>query len=440
MTPARPVPARRTAACAGLLALALTACSEGLPAAAPVGAPAASSTPTCTPAPLERRAAVVLHVGLAEVQSADDPLVADVVDLGVGGIFLNDGNIDDEEQLADLLAGIRARAGDAPLLVSTDEESGRVSDFRSLIGNTPSPRRLARQNDPADVRAYAADLGAQLRELGVDMDLAPLLDLDDGPSGGIIGDRSFGGDPEQASDYGLAFARGLADAGVVPTVKHFPGHGRSSKDTHDGSELVDAPLEDLRTTDLAPFQDAVDEGAPVVMLNHLSYSALDPDLPASMSPKAYALLRDMGFEGVAMTDSIGMGSIYPRWDFPDAAVTAIAAGADTVLASGAVLRVDPTAATRMRDALVAAVEDGRLPEERLDEAAARVTALAGGDPQEMACLDVTVPQLSADPATAPDATSTAPPGPTSTTTATPRPTSSPATARPTPSASDTPES
>jgi beta-N-acetylhexosaminidase len=137
------------------------------------------------------------------------------------------------------------------------------------------------------------------------------------------------------------------------------------------------------------------------MLNHLSYKALDPDLPASMSPRTYELLRDMGFDGVAMTDSIGMGAIYPRWSFPDAAVAAIAAGADVVLGSGAVLRVDPDAAREMRDALVAAVRDGSLPEERLNEAAARVTALAGGDPVAMACVEKTAPQLRPDPLTAP---------------------------------------
>ena len=125
------------------------------------------------------------------------------------------------------------------------------------------------------------------------------------------------------------------------------------------------------------------------MLNHLSYSALDPDLPASLSPKAYALLRDMGFEGVAMTDSVGMGPVNLRWDFPEAAVRAVEAGTDAVLAT------DGNQAQRMRDALVEAVESGRLPEQRLDEAAARVTALAGGDPMALTCLDVTGPRLRA---------------------------------------------
>ena len=178
------------------------------------------------------------------------------------------------------------------------------------------------------------------------------------------------------------------DAGVRPTVKHFPGHGRSTTDTHAEAAVVDTSVEELRTSDLLPFQRAIDAGAPVVMLNHLGYAALDGDLPASLSPKAYALLREMGFEGVAMTDSLGMGAVNLRWDFPEAAVRAIEAGADVALAT------DGNQAERMRDALVEAVRSGRLPEERLNEAAARTTSLAGGDEQALTCLEMKLPALS----------------------------------------------
>ena len=214
-----------------------------------------------------------------------------------------------------------------------------------------------------------------------------MLDLDDGPSGGIVGDRSFSAEPRLAADHGVAFATGLSAAGVRPTVKHFPGQGRSDADTHRSSAVVPAPLAELRATDLVPFQRAIDAGAPVVMLDHLGYAALDGDLPASLSPRAYALLRQMGFTGVAMTDSVGMGAVNLRWEFPVAAVRAVSAGADAVLAT------DGGQAQRMRDALVAAVRSGALPEARLSLAAARVTALAGGDPVAMSCVDVEVPAM-----------------------------------------------
>ena len=355
-------------------------------ARAPEPSPSPSPSPSCTPAPLEKRAAAVLVVGIPGVTSADDALGKSVVDLGVGGLFLSEPNVETSEQVTALVSGLRARAG-RPLLVSTDEESGRVAVTREIVGSGPSPRRLARQSSPAEVRAFAAEVGTRLKDVGIDLDLAPLLDLDDGPSRGIVGDRSFSADPETAAEYGLAFSAGLQDAGVTPTVKHFPGQGRSTTDTHAEADVVEASVEELRTTDLLPFQKAIDAGAPVVMLNHLGYAALDGDLPATLSPKAYALLREMGFQGVAMTDSLGMGAVNLRWDFPEAAVRAISAGADAALAT------DGNQAQRMRDALVEAVRSGRLPEARLDEAAARVTALAGGDARALTCLSPQMPTL-----------------------------------------------
>lgn len=354
------------------------------PAAAAPDVQPADPEPACSPAPLERRAAAVLVVGVPGVRTAADPLAQQVVDLGVGGVFLSESNLGSSAQVRALTAGMRERAG-RPLLVATDEESGRVSTTRALTGGGPSPRRLAQTRTPEEVRAQAAELGSRLHDLGVDLDLAPLLDLDDGPAGGVVGDRSFSGDPATAAAYGLAFSAGLADAGVVPTVKHFPGHGASSTDTHTDDAVVDASLDELAARDLVPFVQAVDAGVPVVMLNHVQYAALDPGVPASLSPHAYDLLRDLGFEGVAITDSLGMGAVNLRWDFPEAAVLAVTAGAD------AVLTTDGRHAPRMRDALVAAVASGALPEERLSEAAARVTALAGGDPVAMSCLEVDVP-------------------------------------------------
>lgn len=344
----------------------------------------ATSAPSCTPAPLEQRAAGVLLVGLPGVHRSDEPLATEATSLGVAGVFVNHDNVVDRAQVAALVQGLRAAA--PGLLVSSDEESGRVSNLRSVIGAGPSPRRLGAQS-PAAVHTYAAGLGSRLATLGVDLDLGPSLDLDAGPSGGIIGDRSFSAVPSTAAAAGLAFAQGLTDAGVTPVVKHFPGQGRSTADTHTTSGTVTATVDALRPTDLAPFQRAVDDGAPAVMLNHLSYTALDADLPASLSPKAYALLRSMGFTGVAMTDSVGMAAVNTRWGFPQAAVMAVSAGADLVLTT------DGGHAREMRDALVAAVRSGQLPEERLDEAAARVAALAGRDPVALTCTTATSPTL-----------------------------------------------
>ncbi|MDP8936603.1 MAG: glycoside hydrolase family 3 protein, partial [Actinomycetota bacterium] len=341
----------------------------------------------CRPAPLAERAARVLVMGLPEVTEATDPMVDKLLELQVGGVLITPSNVESTSQVTSLISSIRARAA-KPMLVSTDEEPGRVSTFVGLFGPTPSARRLAAERSPAEVREFARQTGVRLTALGVDFDLAPVADLDAGTYGGVVGDRSFSSDPDTAFRYALAYASGLWDAGVRPLAKHFPGHGRSSADTHvRRTETVLATLDDLMATDIRPFRDLIDAGIPVVMMNHVSYSVFEPDVPASLSPKAYQLLRSLGFRGVAITDSVGMAAVNLRYHPSDAAVAAVQAGADGVLMT------DGWAAENMRDTLVEAVQSGRLSEARLNEAAARMMALAGGDPVALACQPVEVPEL-----------------------------------------------
>jgi beta-N-acetylhexosaminidase len=354
--------------------------TAALAATPTAGEPTSTPTPTCVPASLETRAGAVLVVGLPGVTTADDPVAEQVTEAGVSGIFLAASNVRSAEQIRALVGGLRAQSS-RPIVVTTDAESGRVSVLRDVIGGGPSPRRMARQRTLAEVETLAAELGGRLKDLGVDLDLAPVLDLDDGPYGGVIGDRSFGTDPEQVTRYATAFANGLGQAGVQAAVKHFPGQGRSGADTHIHPATVDTAVGELQARDLVPFQRLIDGGAAVVMMNHLDYSALDADLPASLSPAAYALLRSMGFDGVAITDSLGMGAVNTRWDFPVAAVKAITAGADIAFAT------DGRQALRMRNALVAAVRSGALTEARLNEAATRVARLTGADVTALTCAD-----------------------------------------------------
>lgn len=356
------------------------------PAAAPQPGPAPSAAAACQPAPLEERAGRVLLVGLPDVTSPNDPLLAELADIGVGGVLLTHANVVGERQVKGLVNAVKAKAGE-PLLVAVDEEPGRVRTFEDLFGFVPSNRRLAGERTVDEVRDLGRSTGRFLAGLGVSVDLAPVADLDDGPRQGIIGDRSFSADPVTAGDYALAYARGLQDAGITPVVKHFPGHGEAAGDDHFGDSVATASLSHLMASDVAPFKELVAAGAPVVMMGNVVYQALDPDAPASMSPAAYGMLRDIGFKGVAITDSIGMGAVNLRWDYGEATVKAIAAGADGVLAT------DGWGARWMRDALVEAVHDGRLSESRLTDAAGRMEALAGGDPQALACRSSDLPGL-----------------------------------------------
>lgn len=375
--PAAPVDADH-AADGGASPSSAPSAAAAAPEAGVSGAPSAATTaaatlpPSCAALPLRRRAALVLVVGMPDVTAPDDPLVDDLVDLGVGGVFLTGYNVASRDQFRALTAALRTGARPTPL-IATDEEWGRVSSFRDVLGATSSPRTQAATKSPRQVRSSAQDLGVALADLGVDWNFAPVADVDDGPSGGVIGDRAFANTPGEAGRYARAFSRGLRDGGVLPTVKHFPGHGAVAGDVDPHSKKVrsNITLADLRAGHLPPFERLIADDVPVVMLNHVTYRRLDR-LPASMSPRAYALLRSTGFNGVAITDSIGMGAVHRRWDFPAAAEQAVSAGADAVLAT------DGRQARRMRRRLVEAVSDGRLDEARLDEAVARMLQLRPG--------------------------------------------------------------
>lgn len=356
-------------------------------------APAVAQTtvPPCQPsASLHERAAEVLMVGLPNVTDPTDPLVNEVLQLGVGGVYVSGDNAYTRPQVTRLISDMKQRSPH-PLIVSTDEEPGRVSNFGDIIGHTSSARRLAREQTATDVRHLAQAQASGLASMGVTLDLAPVADLDGGPSDATIGDRSFSTDPAVASEYAYSYALGLADRGVGAVAKHFPGRAEAAGDDHVGKITSSKSLDQLTAQDVKPFADLVHDGIPVVMVSNVDYLGLDPVEPASMSPRAYELLRSLGFQGVAITDSVGMGAVNQRWDWAEAAVKAIKAGADGVLTT------DGTFAKDMVHALVVAVQKGDLSEDRLNQAAARMIALAGGDPMAFACQPVQLPRLQPQP-------------------------------------------
>ena len=339
-------------------------------------APAApSSTHPCRPAPLEVRAGTVLVVGIGNATTADDHLARQVSALGLGGVILFGANVVSESQVRTLVEGLR-RQSPHDLLVSVDEEGGRVSRLEPIIGPTPSARRLGQRPQP-EIVAIAAERGATLHDLGFDLILAPVVDADGGAANGAIGDRSFAPTSTEAGRHAGAYVEGLRRAGVAATAKHFPGQG-GLDDSHDGTVVFDAPLDEVEATAAAGFGPALQAGVPGVMMSHVTFPALGPR-PASLEPAAYRLLRSLGFDGVAVTDAINMSAVADQWPLPEAAVMALGAGADLVVATPG------HEATVMRDAVVAAVADGRLPERRLDEAVARVLALRGEEPSTMVC-------------------------------------------------------
>jgi len=330
----------------------------------------------CSRASIEDRAGLVLVVGLPGVTEATDPLVDELVTAGVGGVMLRDENIVDEDQAIELIEGLRSRLGEH-LLVAIDDEGGRVTAMGALDEPVRSARTLARLGAD-ETEAFAEELGDLASSIGVDWVFAPVVDLDDGEAQGVIGDRSFGSDAAEVSELAAAFAEGLRDAGQAVTVKHFPGHGGAG-DPHLGEAVDDSTLSDLEAADLIPFGVLVDDGAEAVMVNHVAYPNIWGDQPASLVPDAYELLRDLGFDGVAITDAIGMGAVHARYGFDVAPAMAIGAGADAVLVTqGDQIEV-------LHQGLVDAIRSGELDEARLDEAAGRMLALRGQPSEGTVC-------------------------------------------------------
>jgi beta-N-acetylhexosaminidase len=307
-------------------------------------------------------------VGMPGVVDAEDPLVDDLVDLGVGGVLLNRTNVASQAQLRALTAGLAARFG-GHLTIALDEEGGRVSPLSTLGLGGPSARRLAQRGVDA-IELAGRESGTVAADLGATMLLGPVADLDDGPSAGIIGDRSFGTDPDVVGEAARRYAAGVRAAGIDAAAKHWPGYA-GAPDTHLGAGTTTVDGEELVGRHVAAFVPALDDGIPAVMVSHVVYPSLGP-LPASLNPAAYDLLRQNGYEGPALTDALGMGAIHTRWGFDRSGALALVAGADVALSNqGGDARV-------LRDGIVAAVATGELSETRLREAATRAATVRPG--------------------------------------------------------------
>ncbi len=279
-----------------------------------------------------------------------------------GGLFVRGGRgIWDDEVLT-------APPGDGlPLLVAVDDEGGRVQPMKGVLDDLPSAASLA-QESPDALTALAADRGAQLRGLGVNIVFGPVVDV--GSAGGI-GDRTFGDTSDVVSSKAGAYAAGLRAAGVLPVLKHFPGQGHADADTHEAPGTVPA-LALLRTSDLVPY-DVLLAAAPTgVMVGHLDVPDLtEAGVPASLSPAAIGLLRGgYEFDGLVVTDDlVSMRAVRSRFSVPEAAERALAAGVDVVLLS------EPADVKAVLDRLEEAVNLGRIPDRRLDAALARIGAV-----------------------------------------------------------------
>jgi beta-glucosidase-like glycosyl hydrolase/pyruvate/2-oxoglutarate dehydrogenase complex dihydrolipoamide acyltransferase (E2) component len=351
------------------------------PAAAPTQGPLPPAPPACGEgqellAPMSMRDKLAQLVMVGVTGAADARKV--VTDHHVGGIFI--GSWTDLSMLSDgTLPELSNAGGPLPLAVSVDEEGGRVQRLKTLIGSQDSARVLRQTSSLEEVHDVALERGQKMKALGITIDFAPDVDVTDEPDDEVIGDRSFGSDASTVTEYAGAYAQGLRDAGLLPVLKHFPGHGHGSGDSHTGG-VSTPPLEDLENDDLIPYQTLTTETPVAVMVGHLDVPGLTDQYPASLSPEAYKLLRsgDYGgppFDGPVFTDDLSsMRAISDRFGVAEAALRALQAGADVAL------WVTTDQVPAVLDRLESAVNSGELSPAQVDASVLRVASFKGKNP------------------------------------------------------------
>lgn len=294
----------------------------------------------------------------------------------VGGVIYFARNLESPGQTRALSRSLQETAtaeGGPPLVISTDQEGGTV---RRLPFYTPTPGAMAigATGDPEAAKTVADVTGSGLRSVGINLNLAPVLDVNSNPENPVIGVRSFGEESEVVAEFGSRYVRALQSAGVAACGKHFPGHGDTATDSHLELPVVDGSEERLEEVELAPFRRAVKTGIDAVMTAHVAFPAITGSRsePATLSRAVLSgCLRDrLGFDGLVVTDCMEMDAIADGVGTPRGCVEAIKAGADVVLVSHT-----PDRQRRSVRAVREAIADGEIPESRLDEAVERVLSL-----------------------------------------------------------------
>lgn len=293
----------------------------------------------------------------------------------IGGFILFAKNMTDGEQANRLLNSLKATnlaANSAPLFLAVDEEGGRVSRLPSEFVKIPSSGEIGEVNHAGFAREIGKLQAKRITSLGFNLNFAPVLDVQSNPDNPVIGDRSFGDNAEKVGELGVAEMRGLREEGVIPVMKHFPGHGDTSVDSHVGLPVVEHDLNRLMRLELVPFMRAIEHGADAVMAAHILLPKLDGKHPASLSPAVLTgLLRnELHFGGVIITDDMTMGAITSSYEMTEAVVQAVQAGSDIVL-----IAHDFKRQTAAIGALKRAVERGIVTEERIDESVYRILRL-----------------------------------------------------------------
>lgn len=307
-----------------------------------------------------------------KLQQVNKTMLAVNKDYPIGGMILYAHNIVDEDQLSEFIADIRELNG-SPLL-AIDEEGGRVARIANN-GNFDVPKyesmaAIAKSGDPDKAYKAAFTIGSYVKKYGFDIDYAPVADVNTNPENIIIGERAFSNDPETAAEFVVSYLNGLDSAGVIGTLKHFPGHGDVKTDTHSGYAETNKTWKEMLKCEMIPFKAGIKAGAQMIMTAHIAAPKITGnDLPATLSPVILQekLRGELGFKGIIVTDAMDMGAITTQFGNAEAAIKSIQAGVDVVLCSREF--------TQVFDAVVKAVEKGEIKVSRIDESVKRILAL-----------------------------------------------------------------
>jgi len=306
--------------------------------------------------------------------SVTPELAAFIKEYKPGGVILFSRNLESVEQMVELTNDLQACSPHSPLLISIDQEGGRVSRLPKGFTIFQPCDLLGRCNSAELAYAAAATIAKELRAVGVNMNMAPVLDVNSNPDNPVIGDRAFGTTPGVVGELGLATAAGLQDNKVVACGKHFPGHGDTTADSHKELPVVEASRERLELVEFPPFRRAVEQGVASMMTAHVLYRALDDEFPATLSPAIITefLRKGLRYDGVVLTDDLEMHAIIDHYGVEDAAVRAVLAGCDVLL-----ICKDRDREVAAFAAVEQAVASGTISSERLNQSAARIARLKG---------------------------------------------------------------
>jgi len=294
----------------------------------------------------------------------------------VGGFIFFKPNIQNSEQTWKLVSAMKHlntnEGNKLPLFLSIDQEGGKVSRTPKDVRSFPTSQAVGRTKDGKFAYQVGEALGQTLNTYGFNVDFAPVLDVNSNPKNPVIGSRSFGSTADLVASMGIQEMKGIRSQNVIPVVKHFPGHGDTSVDSHKDLPVVEHDMKRLRSLELVPFAKAIQEGADAVMVAHLLMKQLDPDVPASLSHVVIhdILRKELGFQGVIFTDDMTMEAITKTMPIGQAAVKAVNAGADVVLVGH-----EPEKQQNVLDALISAVEDGTISEETINASVYRIAKL-----------------------------------------------------------------